>query len=294
MCGCVDVGKRDKEMANKFKSLFFLFLVSTPAFAGTQVVFEEFVAPELKATWVVVDDFPAREEEAKKFLKEASLHARDILDRLDPLNPAGEMAGLLSKQTPGTLSVSPDLAKILYTTQEVAKQLREPLAKKIKVDLEKNQVILKSADVIINIEPVLKGYLTDLMINDLLKAGFQNSFLELGGVFVARGEDFNGPWKIEVSDPTTEYAHHSFFYKAFNVAAAMVSADQGGPVLPASDIKTVTVFTKEGACKAQGLATAVYAMGLDNAKKFLEDSEIERAVLIDDGGKFHQFPENGK
>lgn len=278
------------------KKLFLpLLLVSSPALADTQAVFEEFVAPDLKATWVVVDDFPQREEEAGEILKKASQHARDILDRLDPLNPAGEMASLLSKQTAGTYPVSSDLAKILHTTQEVAKQLREPLAKKIKVNLEKNQVILKSADVIINIEPLLKGYLADAMIDDLLKAGFQNSFLELEGVFVARGEDFNGPWKIEVSNPTTEYAHHSFFYKALDVAAATVSTDQGGMILPTSDIQTVTVFTKEGACKAQGLATAVYAMGLEHAKKFLEDSEIERAVLIDDAGKFHQFPEgNGR
>lgn len=271
------------------------FLVPVSLFAGTQSLFEADIAPDLKVTWVVVDDFPAKESQARAALKKASLHAREILDRLDPLNPMSELSLLLAKEAEGVFPVSPDLAKILAATQEIAKTMNEPLAKKIKVDLEKNEVKMRVSDVIINIEPLLKGYLVDTMMNDLQNEGFQNSFLEAGGVFVTRGQDFNGPWKIQVADATTENAYHSFLYKAIDTAAATINQQYAAVGIPSSDIKSVTIFTKGGACQAQGLATALYAMGLDQAKKWIEGVEtIDRAVLIDVQGRFHQWPEGDK
>lgn len=274
----------------------FLALTFGSAFAqpGSQRIFEIDAAPDLHCTWVVVDDFPQKEEAAQEALRQAALHTRQILDRLDPLNPVSEIALLLAKKEAGTFPISPELAQILYTTQQIAKQMGEPLARKIKVDREKNEVKLRSPDVIINIEPLLKGFLADQMMQSLEQAGFSNSFLNVEEIFVARGRDFNGPWKIRVVDQTTANAQHAFLYTASDTAAATVSFDQRGMALPSADLKSVTIFTKESASEAQGLAAAAYAMGLTNAKKFLEDLEIERAVLIDTDGRFHQVPEEDK
>lgn len=258
---------------------------------GSQRIFETDIAPGLHAAWVVVDDFPRREAEAQAALKEAALHTRQILDRLDPLDPFSEIAVLLAKKETGTFPVTPELAQILYATQQIAKEVGEPLAKRIKVDLAKNEVKLKSADVIINIEPLLRGFLADQMMNRLTQAGFANDFLNVEEVFVTRGRDFNGPWKIKVVDQTTAHAHRAFLYKVFDSAAATIRFNSGGFSLPATDLKSVTIFTKTSASQAQGLATAAYAMGLANAKKFLTDLKVERAVLIDHQGRFHQIPE---
>ncbi|OGQ37982.1 MAG: hypothetical protein A2W61_07535 [Deltaproteobacteria bacterium RIFCSPLOWO2_01_44_7] len=210
------------------------------------------------------------------------------------VDPAGELAGLTNQKTNGTFNVSHDLAKILQTTQDVANKLREPMAKKISVDLEKNQVTLKSPEVIINIEPVLKGYLADVIVDDMVKAGWQDTFLELQGIYVAKGQDFNGYWKIPVVDNTTANAHRAFFYKAFhNVAAATVGQQDRSLSQTDSDLKSVTVFTEEGACKAQGLAAAAYAAGATNAKKILKVA-ASRSVLVDQEGNFVQIPEEKK
>ncbi|MDO8519718.1 MAG: hypothetical protein Q7T11_06105, partial [Deltaproteobacteria bacterium] len=166
----------------------------------------------------------------------------------------------------------------------------EPLAKKLEVNLEKNEVTLKSADILINIEPLLKGYLADVIIEDLNSAGWKDSFLELNGIYVARGSDFNGAWKVPVVDKTTASAHHAFYYKAVNTAAATVTSSETGTTPSSSDLKSVTVFTEEGACKAQGLAIGAYAAGLNNAKKILRVA-ASRSVLIDQNGKFVQIPE---
>lgn len=271
----------------------FILLVSGPIFAqpGSQRIFEADVAPDLRATWVVVDDFPKREEEAQMVLQQAAQHARQILDHLDPLNPLSEITTLLTKKETGAFPVSPELAQILYTTQEIAQEMGEPLARKVKVNRKENQVKLKSTDVIINIEPLLKGFLADQMMKDLTEAGFSNSFLNLEEVFVTRGKDFNGPWKIKVIDQTSLHAQRAFLYKADDTAAATVAFNQKDFSLPASDLKSVTIFTKGSACRAQGLATAVYAMGLTQAQKFLKGSEIDRAVLVDNQGRFYQIPE---
>ncbi|MBI4223766.1 MAG: hypothetical protein HY609_02435, partial [Deltaproteobacteria bacterium] len=127
-------------------------LVPGPVFAdpGAQRIFEADIAPDLRATWVVVDDFPQKGEAAQTALQQASLNARQTLDRLDPLNPFSEISLLLAKKEVGTFPVSPELAQILYTTQTIAKELGEPMAKRIKVDPEKNEVKLKGTDVIIN------------------------------------------------------------------------------------------------------------------------------------------------
>lgn len=263
-------------------SLFFVSAVG--AESKIQAIFETDITPHLKANWVVVDNFPARETEAKEILKKAAQHARTILDRLDPLNPSSETALLFSKKEMGTFSVSPDLAKILYATQEIAKQMKEPLAKNIRVSVKGNQVQLKTEEALLNIEPVLKGYMADIMMTDLLTAGFTNGLLEVDGIFIAKGKDFNGSWKIKVSEPTTAYAHHAFSYKALDVAVATVNGNK-------SDIRSTTIFSKEGACKAEGLATAISVMDLENAKRFLSSAKIERAVLIDGKGNFYQFPE---
>lgn len=255
------------------------------------MIFEEAVAPGLQAGLQVVGAETERPEIAAAFQK-AVVHARETLDRLDPLNPAGETFRLTGQIGRGTYSVSPDLARILQTSREVAAHLKEPLAKKLEVDLEKNEVTFNAADILINIEPLLKGYLADLLVGDMEQAGRHDLFLQMGGIHIARGRDFNGPWKIPVVDDTTASAHHVFLYKANNVAAATVDIHDKNLAGFPSDLKSVTVFSQESACRAQGMAAAAFAAGLNNAKKMLKVAKAtSRSVLIDQSGKFVQIPE---
>lgn len=271
--------------------LLLLFAPSAGASAGerVQMIFEDRLTPDAPVEWMVTAE-PAQRKEAEAAFQKGLLHARDCLLRLHPANPDSETSRILSKRTKGTFTVSSDLARILATTREVAKEMREPLAKKISVNLKTNQVTFKTEEVLINIEPVLKGYLADLIMEDIRSAGFLDSMLNLDGIYVATGDDFNGPWKIPVADETTKYAHRTFFYKARNTAAATVDWHQGGAALPTSDLKSVTIFSSEGALKAQAMATATYVLGVENARKFLESAQVPRAVLIDYQGQFIQIP----
>lgn len=132
--------------------------------------------------------------------------------------------------------------------------------------------------------PYLHGFLADAIAKNLTEAGFADLLLQVGDVYVARGNDFNGPWKVPVADPTTPHAQHVFLYKVHNAAAATLSA-------PATELKSVTVFSEGGALEAQKIAQGASALSLEKAKKFLKVAGVPRAVLIDSEGKFIQIPE---
>ncbi|MDP2599616.1 MAG: FAD:protein FMN transferase [Deltaproteobacteria bacterium] len=141
-------------------------------------------------------------------------------------------------------------------------------------------------------DPLLKGHLADQIAEQLTRAGWENIFVDLGGIVVARGKDFNGVWKIPVVDDTTANAHHAFVFKAFqDVAVATVRGSDKNVTDLSNDLKSVTVFTNEGAAKAQDLALTGYSAGLNRAQKLLKKAAVERSVLIDQNGRFIQIPE---
>lgn len=278
-----------KKLALIFLSL--LIYPSHPLHAQVQAIFEDFLAPDIKVTWLVVGDFPNQNEKALSAFQTALGTARNVLEKIDPQNPFSEISQLMAKKEKGTYEVSLEVAQILNIAKEVSDTLKEPMAKKIRVDLAKPEVALKSTDVEINIEPLLKGFLADRIMQQLLDAGWNDSYIDLDGIFITRGEDFNGKWKIPVIDPTNAKARHAFFYKATDIAAATVSYDPKSLRVISPDLRSVTIFSKDGACKAQGLASAMYTVGLESALKLLKRSDISRAVLIDQNGQFIQFPE---
>lgn len=263
----------------------------TPQDPDIQMIFGGEVNADIHAELMVTEPV-AKKEAVQKVFNQALLQARKIFTQLNPKNPESETAKLLSQPAKGVFNVSPDLAKILATAQEIAKKLKEPLAKNIRVDLKANKVEFQSGDINIDINPFLKGYLADQIAAELGKAGYENIFLNVEGIYIAKGKDFNGPWKIPVMDNTTQNAQHAFLYKAINISAATINWEHEGDQLTKSDLKSVTVFSEEGALKAQGLAAAVYTLGLEGAKKFLKQAGVSRAVLINSEGKFIQISKN--
>lgn len=262
---------------------------TTRAESKVQLVFKKEIAPDVKAD-IMVTALPEAKEKAEQDFLASCDHARKILENLDPLDPASESSALLSKPTVGTFEISPDLANILEAARTVAEKRKDPLAKKFKVDLNGNRFIIKKEGWHLDIEPYLKGYLADNITADMAKAGWQDTFLELDGVYIARGEDFNGPWKIPVVDNTPSMARRAFFFKAKDTAAATVNGDRAGDDIVKRDLKSVTVFSSNAA-EAKGLAAAAYSLTLGSAKKELNRAEIKRAVLINSEGKFVHIPE---
>lgn len=140
--------------------------------------------------------------------------------------------------------------------------------------------------------PYLHGFLADAIAKNLTESGFADLLLQVGDVYVAKGNDFNGPWKVPVADATTTHAQHVFLYKVHDAAAATAYLKEAAPAAELkAELKAVTVFSEEGALQAQRLAASASALPLEKAKKFLKVAGVPRAVLIDSEGKFIQIPE---
>lgn len=176
--------------------------------------------------------------------------------------------------------VSPDITAVLTLVAEPSRSSHAQESLKKAVSRAQEALVKFDPQ-----DPGIRGCLADIIMENLLREGWKDSFLDLGGVFIARGRDFNGPWKIPVVDKTTAHARRAFFYKASNVSAATVEKNQAG-----SEIKSVTVFLEGEACDAQRLASAASETDLGKAKKILKTGGAVRYVLIDQSGNFLQNP----
>lgn len=273
------------------KKLFLSFLVllfSESAFAqATQFYLEDILDDKSKVKIYVVGDAAAKTQ-IQEALYRAVDHARETAKKLDAGNAAGELSGINQKKTGGNFMVSEELAKAVAAGIHVAEWTKESGFKNVKVNEKNNEIKIGAKDVTLDLHNILRGFLADLMAGDLTKAGWKNCLIKLGNAFIAKGNDVKGPWKIPIIVPADKLAKRAFYYKATNVGAATLSVADGDKA--PSNLKSTTVFANDAA-KALGLATAIYGMGEEEGKKFLEKNKGLRAVLVNSEGKITHIPE---
>ncbi|OGQ04505.1 MAG: hypothetical protein A2W61_07530 [Deltaproteobacteria bacterium RIFCSPLOWO2_01_44_7] len=294
----------------KYKTLWLFIAIIFPqlAFAqSTQFYLEDRLNDKLKVRIYVAGEVSAKTQ-VQETLYKAVDHARETLNKLDVSNPSSELAKINQKKTAGNFTVSPELAKAIEVSLDVSRwtkgafditfDSKEGNFREIKVNSDSNELKIKIDNMTINLRHVTKGILADLIADDLGNAGFKNCLVKVGSVFVTRGNDVSGPWKIPVIAPSDKLAKKALLYKATDVSAATLTTNDGSidVVDPrnksraTSDLKSVTVFTQSGT-KAEGLAAAVYVMGSNDGKKFLEKNSNLRGVLGDKEGNLTHIPE---
>lgn len=238
--------------------------------------------------------------------------AREVWLKLQADLPQSELKWLNEKSAKGTHTVSRALAFAIKEGLEVSRwtlgafDVTFPSPRsgfttknftKVSVNLDRRQVRFKSSGLRLDLSFLDDGFLIDIMAAELEAKGYSNFYIEFHGCHLARGRDVGRPWKIPVEDFSDKKAKRAFYFKVKNVASATFYPTGGEPPLidpvtkepVQSDLKQVTVFTKRAAL-AQGYATALYTMGLKEAKKFLSRATHLRAILIDQNGKFYKIP----
>lgn len=261
-----------------------LLLWSTAANAQVQMVFKGEIGGQIEAELQVNgNDLDRRKIES--VFQEALRQADHLRQRLDPKNPQSETARLLtsSAEARGPFSTSPELATLLDTAVKVAAVTRQKEWRSVRVDPISRDVTFKRPAEEIDLSPYLTGYLADQISADLKNAGFKNIFLKLGEIYTTTGRDFNGPWKIPVSDNRGGYANRALYYNVGNASAATLSGN-------GENLKSVTVFSSTSAATAQGLAHAVSHLDLKTAGRLLQSVGVPQAVLVDAAGEFHPIP----
>lgn len=259
------------------------------AFAqATQFYLEDAVGPGLKVRIYLIAQ-PQAKEEVQRTLYATVDHARNALTKINQ-----GLQALNRQKSEGTFMIDADLAKALHAGAALSEKTngefdvtRAGLYKKVKVDVKDKEIKIKANGVQFNLDYILKGFLGDLMAEDLAAAGWTNTLIKVGEVYVTRGNDVNAPWRIPVVVPGENIAKRVLYYQATGEAAA------GATWVPAaeaaSDLKSVTIFAKSGA-ESQGLANTISHLGFEKGKQFLARNKSISAILVDTQGNLTNLP----
>lgn len=268
-----------------------LFLVSRLLHAqATQFYIEDEVGGGHEARVYVVGQ-PQAKAMVQEALYAAIDHAREALTKME-----SEVADINQKGGKGKQLVSPELAKAVAAGVALGEKTNGLVDitgngnyKKIDVSIRSNSLTIKADQVQLNLKPMLKGFLADLIADDLTASGWANCLVKIENVYVTRGNDANAPWRIPVVVPSDKTAKRVLYYQAKHDKAAGATGSSRQDASASADLNSVTIFSASGA-DSEGLANAVLKMGLEDGKKFLARNRKLSAIFIDSAGNLTNVP----
>jgi len=180
-----------------------------------------------------------------------------------------------------------------------------------KVKLQNHKVIKDDKRIMLDCSAIAKGYACDAVASMLARKGVENYMVEIGGEVVTRGVNKKREeWRIGVEKPqdidtvktselqaviaisdkalATSGNYRNFYYKDGKKYAHTIDPHTGKPVQ--HNILSATVVAKDCAT-ADAYATAFMVMGLEKAKKILENHNELKAYIIynDDKGNYQTW-----
>ena len=203
------------------------------------------------------------------------------------------------------------------TDESVDSMLRHVGYKRLALREENGRWQLEKADscMMLDFSAIAKGYGSDLVADCLRRHGVDNFMVEIGGEIVVSGcNKRQEPWRIGVTRPAddslgtaaevqtvlpvtdkamaTSGNYRNFYYKDGQKYAHTIDPKTGRPVT--HNLLSATVMA--GTCaKADAYATAFMVMGLDKAKRVLEDHpELEAYFIYADKDNNYQTWTNVK
>jgi len=181
------------------------------------------------------------------------------------------------------------------TDEQIAHALKSSGFNKLEFSDDFKQVKKLNADITINLSAIIKGYSVDRVCELLEKEGYTDFIVDIGGELRAAGQrsDTAAGWNIGVADPQTKA---NVFVVSLIDSAAATSGDYenfyevdgkkyshtispltGRPVQ--SSIASVTIF-REDCATADGLATALQAMGDKKAIDFANRNNVQTVIFM--------------
>jgi thiamine biosynthesis lipoprotein len=169
-----------------------------------------------------------------------------------------------------------------------------------KVNLDGNDLTL-APDMEIDLGSVAKGYTGDRVLALLRESGVSSALLNLGGNVQALGAKPDGsPWRVAVQDPTgdgylgvlevtdqaviTSGGYERYFEQDGVTYWHIIDPATGAPAR--SGLISVTIVGDSGLI-CDGLSTALFVMGLENAADFWRSREDFEAVLVTEDGRVY-------
>ncbi len=165
--------------------------------------------------------------------------------------------------------------------------------------------LTRTGDIYIDLSAIAKGYAVDQLSGILDAYGFQDYLVEIGGELRARGRNGRGEvWRIAVEKPESLSRSVYLTIDLQNLAMATsgdyrnyfevdgvryshtIDPRTGRPIT--HNIASVTVLDSETA-RADGYATAIDVMGLEQGMKLAAAKDLAVLVIIKTDGGFEEY-----
>ena len=167
-----------------------------------------------------------------------------------------------------------------------------------------DQGVTRQVDSYIDLSAIVKGYAVDRIGELLKKQGFVNYLVEIGGELKANGRNEQGKtWTIAIEKPSalerapykaiplrnmgmaTSGDYRNYFEKEGKRYSHTLDPTTGYPI--AHNVASVTVIA-ESTMFADGVATAINVMGLEDGMAMAEANNIAVLVIIKSGAGFSE------
>ncbi|WP_432663776.1 FAD:protein FMN transferase [Wukongibacter baidiensis] len=159
-----------------------------------------------------------------------------------------------------------------------------------------SEVILKDEGMVLDLGGIAKGYGADAVVEILKENNIKHAIINLGGNVFAYGNKIDGtPWKVGVQNPkssrgeylgiakvvnqtvVTSGIYERFFEEEGNRYHHILDTDTGYPV--ENNLTGVSIIA-DSSIDADSLSTAVFALGLEEGMKFIEEIDTADAVFV--------------
>lgn len=181
---------------------------------------------------------------------------------------------------------------------------------KIAIDLNNKKIKKDIGDVYLDLSATAKGFGVDKISDYLLTMGIQNFLVEIGGEVRASGTKNGDHWSIGISSPdmqskepiqkvlklkdysvATSGDYRNFFMDGGKKYSHTINYKTGKPVV--NSLASVTIIDEKSCMKADGVATAVMAMGFKNGYEYALKNNIAAYFIyrtnLDNGQSTQSF-----
>lgn len=175
-----------------------------------------------------------------------------------------------------------------------------------KIRLERNTIIKDNPNIQLNFNAIAKGYAVDKVADFMVKNGYKDCVVDIGGEIVAKGKKYHDQeWNIGIQTPTktrdgemraaqsfhlqdrataTSGNYRNYFEENGQRFTHIIDPTTGYP--EKSNLLSVTVIADRCAT-ADAYATAFMVMGVQKTKAFLKNHpELTCIFISDDHGEY--------
>jgi len=176
--------------------------------------------------------------------------------------------------------------------------------------LEGNKIIKEKPQIMLDFNAIAQGYTVDVLAGYLENKGIKNYLVELGGEVKAKGRKNSEAWKVGIDLPdekaleerklkavinlnnkamATSGNYRKFYEEDGQKFSHIIDPGNGYPAR--QNLLSATVIADDG-ITADAYATSFMIMGLERAKKFVEDNKdlkLEVYFIYDEKGSTKTF-----